>query len=96
MDQASTYLPYLCPVISELLVPAAVLTVRLCSEGEPGLRQGHSTLRACDSFTPSQDHTQNHGGHPSDQKTQPLLNFTEAQQQACRLVGLTLASQDQV
>uniref|UniRef100_A0A8C2RJN8 Lymphatic vessel endothelial hyaluronic acid receptor 1 n=1 Tax=Capra hircus TaxID=9925 RepID=A0A8C2RJN8_CAPHI len=28
-------------------------------------------------------------------KTQPLLNFTEAQQ-ACRLVGLTLASQDQV
>lgn len=28
-------------------------------------------------------------------KTQPLLNFTEAQE-ACRLVGLTLASQDQV
>ncbi|KAF4009026.1 hypothetical protein G4228_000387 [Cervus hanglu yarkandensis] len=28
-------------------------------------------------------------------KTQPLLNFTEAQE-ACRLMGLTLASQDQV
>lgn len=28
-------------------------------------------------------------------KTQPLLNFTEAQE-ACGLMGLTLASQDQV
>lgn len=63
-----------------------------------GLRQGQQpTEGLCDSFAELivSGPCRIMGVTLMTKKTQPLLNFTEAQE-ACGLMGLTLASQDQV
>ena len=96
--QASTYLPYLGPVISELQSQLLCWQWGSNQGRAQGLRQGQQhTEGFCDSFAELSvlGPCRIMGVTLVTKKTQPLLNFTEAQE-ACRLVGLTLASQDQV